>query len=86
MMLTVHDAASRMGMSDAYVRRLIASGRLPCYRIGRSVRLDAADVDAYLATCRNESAVEEPTRHGPASHAPSWGELDARLAALKPTK
>jgi excisionase family DNA binding protein len=86
MMLTVAQAGSRMAMSPTYVRRLIASGRLPCYRIGRSVRLDAVDVDAYLATCRDESAVEEPTRHGPASHAPSWGELDARLAALKPAK
>jgi excisionase family DNA binding protein len=89
MMLTVAQVADRLTVSDAFVRRLIARGQLPVYRLGRAVRLDSADVETYVASCRDESAaarVESTTRRGPASHAPSWGELDARLAALKPTK
>lgn len=47
--LTVPDAARRLGISAAYLRRLIAAGDLPARRIGPATRggqwlLDAADV------------------------------------------
>ncbi len=45
-LLTVGQAAARVGMSTSYIRAAISAGRLPARRIGRAVRLAASDVDA----------------------------------------
>jgi excisionase family DNA binding protein len=43
--LTVRQAAERMGISARLVRRLIASGQLPAYRVGTKViRIDSDDL------------------------------------------
>jgi excisionase family DNA binding protein len=52
--LTVDQAAERMNMSVRYVRRLVADRRIAFHRIGRSIRLTAADVDAHVAAGRVE--------------------------------
>jgi excisionase family DNA binding protein len=39
-LVTVAEAASRLGVSEVTVRRHIRSGRLPYKRFGRSVRVD----------------------------------------------
>ncbi|EYT89695.1 hypothetical protein ThrDRAFT_04682 [Frankia casuarinae] len=53
--LTVEQAAARMNMSVRYVRRLVAERRIAFHRIGRSIRLTSADVDAHIAAGRVES-------------------------------
>ncbi|WP_391530201.1 excisionase family DNA-binding protein, partial [Candidatus Frankia nodulisporulans] len=52
--LTVDQAAARMNMSVRYVRRLVADRRIAFHRVGRSIRLIAADVDAHVAAGRVE--------------------------------
>jgi excisionase family DNA binding protein len=52
LLLTVEGAAERMNMSPRYVRRLVAERRIPFHRIGRAVRLAAADVDVHIAAGR----------------------------------
>ncbi|ORT47456.1 excisionase family DNA-binding protein [Frankia sp. KB5] len=52
--LTVDQAAVRMNMSVRYVRRLVAERRIAYHRIGRSIRLTAADVDAHVTAGRVE--------------------------------
>lgn len=47
-MLTVGDVAQQLGVSDKTVRRLVAAGDLIAYRIGGSIRVKQADLDAYL--------------------------------------
>ena len=51
-MLTVAQAAARLGVSARKVYDLADSGDLPCYRMGRSVRIAEDDVTEYLAQCR----------------------------------
>jgi excisionase family DNA binding protein len=53
-MLTVEEAAACMKMSVRYVRRLVADRRIPFHKVGRSVRLKAADVAAHLDAGRVE--------------------------------
>jgi len=45
--MTTAQAARRLGMSRARLYRVIDSGTLPAYKIGRLIRLQVADVDAY---------------------------------------
>jgi excisionase family DNA binding protein len=78
--VTIPDAAARLEMSPAFVRRLIARGVLPCYRLGRAVRLDPDDVEDYRRSCRQCAAPAEPTRR---VTAPSWYDLDERIKALR---
>lgn len=57
-LLTVEQAAQRMSMSERHVRRLVAERRIAHHKLGRSVRLDPADVDAYIAEARVEPITE----------------------------
>jgi excisionase family DNA binding protein len=47
--VTIATAAERLGLSTKSIRRRIADGTLPAYRVGpRLIRLDAADIDRLL--------------------------------------
>jgi excisionase family DNA binding protein len=50
-----HEVAARLAVSVATVHREIASGALPAFKVGRSVRIRWVDVDAYEA--RNRVAI-----------------------------
>lgn len=44
-MLTIQEAAKALKVSDRHVRRMIAEGKYPFYRIGnRAVRLDLEEI------------------------------------------
>lgn len=47
-LLEVGTVAHRLGMSPEFVRELIRKGKLPAKRFGRCLRVDAADVRAYI--------------------------------------
>ena len=51
-LLTVEEAAERLGTSVRFVRRLIAERRIAYVKLGRYVRLDPADVEAFIAASR----------------------------------
>lgn len=53
-LLTYETAAQRLGMSERHVRRLVAERRIAHIRLGRAVRIDPTDIDAYLAANRVE--------------------------------
>jgi excisionase family DNA binding protein len=47
--LSQAEAAEYLGITDRTIRRMIAAGELPAYRMGaRLLRIDAADLDAVL--------------------------------------
>jgi excisionase family DNA binding protein len=56
-LLTVEEAAERLGTSVRFVRRLIFERRIPFIKIGRHVRIVASDVDAFIAAGRVEAGV-----------------------------
>jgi excisionase family DNA binding protein len=48
-MLSLDEAAQELRMSKRALRRLISSGELPAYRVGRGlVRIKSADLDGVL--------------------------------------
>jgi len=50
-LMNKQDAAAYLGLSEAFVLRLARQGRVRSYRIGRFVRFDPRDLDAYAASC-----------------------------------
>ena len=53
-LLTVEEAAERLGTSVRFVRRLIAERRIAYVKVGRHIRLDPTDVEAFIAASRVE--------------------------------
>ncbi len=47
-LFTIRDAAAWMNVSVMTVRRIIYSGEVSTYRVGRSIRLSKEDIDCYL--------------------------------------
>ena len=55
-LLTVEEAADRLGTSVRFVRRLIAERRIAYVRVGRHVRIAEADLASFVATGRVEAS------------------------------
>ena len=53
-LLSAEQAAERLGTSVRFVRRLIAERRIAYVKVGRHVRLDPTDVEAFIAASRVE--------------------------------
>jgi excisionase family DNA binding protein len=51
-LLTIPEAASRLGTTQRFVRRLIAERRIGYVKIGRFVRFTVADIDDFIAAGR----------------------------------
>jgi excisionase family DNA binding protein len=69
-LLTVEEAADRLGTSVRFIRRLIAERRIAYVKVGRHVRLDPTDVEAFIAASRVEirsSSVTALPRRRPSS-------------------
>jgi excisionase family DNA binding protein len=47
-LLSVGQAAERLGTPERFIRRLIAQRRIRFYRVGRYIRFDARDLDAFV--------------------------------------
>lgn len=47
-LLTLRETATRLAVSERFVRSLIASGRLRRLCIGRVVRIDRRDLDSFI--------------------------------------
>ena len=52
-LLTINEAADFLNVSTRTVRREIDRGALAVVRIGRSIRIDPADLDAVIAKGRH---------------------------------
>jgi len=63
-LLSIDEAADRLGTDERFVRRLIAERRLPFHKIGSHVRISSTDLDAFVAAGRVEAL---PTYEGPRS-------------------
>jgi excisionase family DNA binding protein len=55
-LLTVDEAAERLGTSVRFVRRLIAERRIVYVKVGRHVRLAEADLAGFVAAGRIEAS------------------------------
>ena len=55
MLLTVQEAAERIGTSARFIRRLRAERRLTFIKLGKHIRIDSDDLDAYVTAGRQEA-------------------------------
>jgi excisionase family DNA binding protein len=53
-LLTVEQAAERLGTSARFVRRLVFERRVAYVKLGRHVRIAAGDLDAFIRAGRVE--------------------------------
>jgi excisionase family DNA binding protein len=54
-LLDVNQVASRLGVTTRFVRRLVDERRIPFCKIGKFVRFDPVDIDAWIAARRVDS-------------------------------
>ena len=54
-LLTLQEAADRLGTSLRFVRRLVLERRIPFIKLGRHVRIATSDLDAFIAAGRVEA-------------------------------
>lgn len=54
-LLTVEQAAERLGTGVRFIRRLRHERRLPFLKIGKHLRIDSRDLEAYIAGCRDSA-------------------------------
>lgn len=50
--LSTREAARRLGITTRTLYRLIDSGQVPAYKFGRVIRLQEAEVDAFIEQAR----------------------------------
>ena len=60
-LLSVPQAAERLGTPVRFIRRLISDRRIRYYKVGRYVRLDAGDLDAFIAAGRIDPDDRSPS-------------------------
>ena len=47
-LIDLRAVAARLGVNDRFVRRLVAEDRITFYKVGRLLRFDPAEVEAWL--------------------------------------
>lgn len=59
-LLDVDEAANHLGTPVRFIRRLVAERRIRFYKIGRYVRIDRHDLEAFIASGRIEPSASAP--------------------------
>ena len=55
MLLTVDQAADRLGTTPRFIRRLRTERRIAVVKLGKHIRIDSSDLDAYITASRQEA-------------------------------
>jgi excisionase family DNA binding protein len=63
-MLTIEEAAERIGMSVRYVRRAVAERRIAFHRLGRCIRFDPSDLAEFIHAHRVDPMTVEAVWRG----------------------
>ena len=63
-LLTAPELAERLAVPKSWILESARSGAMPCVRLGRYVRFDLADVEAWLASCKRPGRPIAPRRMG----------------------
>jgi excisionase family DNA binding protein len=54
-LLTVDQAAERLGTTTRFIRRLRTERRIPIIKLGGHIRIDSNDLDAFIAAGRQDA-------------------------------
>ena len=55
-LLDIEGAAEHLTVSVRFMRTLVAERRIPYLKVGKFIRFDRADLDAWLDRCRIDEA------------------------------
>ena len=55
MLLTLDQAADRLGTTPRFIRRLRSERRIAVVKLGKHIRIDSHDLDAYITASRQEA-------------------------------
>ncbi len=55
-LLTVEQAAAQLGTTTRFIRRLRTERRIPVVKLGKHIRIDSDDLDAYITAGRQEAS------------------------------
>jgi len=84
-LLDVDQMAERLGTSPRFIRRIVAEHRIAYAKLGRHVRIDAADLDAFVAAGRVEAGGRGGTaERGRPDHASDSSSAPRRRTAVAP--
>lgn len=53
-LIDIEQAATRLGVSPRFVRRLVSERRVAFFKVGKFIRFDPTELDAWLNDCRVE--------------------------------
>ena len=65
--MSTEAASAHIGVTPRTLYRFIDEGRVRAYRFGRVIRLKAADVEAYIESCRIKPGELAHLTHWPES-------------------
>ena len=51
-LIDVATLAEHLGLTERTIRRKVADGEIPHYKLGTSIRFDPVEIDAWLQACR----------------------------------
>ena len=51
-LIDVDTAAERLNVTPRYVRRLVTERRVPFFKVGKFIRFDSTELEAWLEQCR----------------------------------
>ena len=68
-LLDAKAVAERLGVPESWVRESARSGAIPHVRLGRYVRFDLADVEAWIESCKQPGRVIRLRSHNAAKAA-----------------
>ena len=63
MLLTVEQAADRLGTSVRFIRRLRTERRIPVIKLGKHIRIESHDLDTYINASRQEAWNQQTLEH-----------------------
>jgi putative molybdopterin biosynthesis protein len=78
---TTEEIAKMLRISKLTVYDLIKKGELPAYRVGRQMRVDASDLEAYKARAKGEYRTAAAAPNPSAAVTPMWRTAAAQGAA-----
>ena len=58
MLIDKKEAAKRLRISTKTLERAVFAGTVACYRIGKRVLFETADLDAFLKRCRRPARAD----------------------------
>ncbi len=59
-LIDVATLAQHLGVTERTIRRKVADGEIPHYKLGHSIRFDPVEIEAWLQACRVASDTATP--------------------------